>query len=389
MKRSMSISVVVLLGALLLTPGFLFAAEGKEDVPEKLIPAQTITSPLKMTIRTDMTADFMGNTPGTLKIPACSNRTFHLTGLTPDNVAAYKKELQRYRVRRIELPESTTDLELKQYKDAGLLDNLTSLDLSCCRDLTDLSILSDLKNLTSLDLSLCGKVKDITPLASFKKLDVLLVHSTITNQQFQWLRDKKILANLEKLFLNGCDELTDLSGLADLDNVTVLYISSCEKLKDFSALSSMKNLTEIHICCCENLTDLSFLSGLKKLEKLDVWECDNLADLSGLAHVKCLTTIQLTCCDNLTDLSPLSGLANLVTLDLGGSKNLTDLSALSGLKHLKTFKVKKCAKLTAAEVKKLRKQLPNCSISSTEFLERPPSEEPHSVEELLEQPPVK
>ena len=65
--------------------------------------------------------------------------------------------------------------------------------------------------------------------------------------------------------------------------------------------------------------------------------------------------------DKITDVSALAGLTELRELHLFNN-NLTDVSALAGLKRLERLNLEGNPNLTKAEIEKLQKALPNCSI---------------------------
>ncbi len=131
-----------------------------------------------------------------------------------------------------------TELDLSRC-DAHVsnLTNVTSLNLSGCDGLTDVSLshLSDLTYLAVLNLSGCDGLTDVS-----------LSH----------LSD---LTNLAELNLSGCDGLTDvsLSHLSDLTNLASLDLSGCYRLTDasLSHLSDLTNLASLDLNGCFELTE--------------------------------------------------------------------------------------------------------------------------------------
>ena len=185
---------------------------------------------------------------------------------------------------------------------------LTSLNLSGCGQLTDVSVLAGLTALTSLDLSGCGQLTDVSVLAG--------------------------LTALTSLDLSGCGQLTDVSVLAGLTALTSLNLSGCEQLTDVSGLAGLTALTSLDLSGCEQLTDVSVLAGLTALTSLNLSGCKQLTDVSVLAGLTALTSLNLSGCEQLTDVSVLAGLTALTSLNLSGCEQLTDVSVLAGLTAL-------------------------------------------------------
>jgi len=190
---------------------------------------------------------------------------------------------------------------------------------SSSNSLSDLSPLAGLTNLSSLDLSNCKDLSDLSPLAG--------------------------LTNLSNLILKRCTALSDLSPLAGLRNLSTLNLSSCKSLIDLSPLAGLRNLSTLNLSYCKSLIDLSPLAGLTNLSSLYLISCTALSDLSPLAGLTNLSSLYLISCTALSDLSPLAGLTNLRTLNLSDCTSLSDLSPLAGLTNLSTLNLSGCASL--------------------------------------------
>lgn len=88
------------------------------------------------------------------------------------------------------------------------------------------------------------------------------------------LKKLSLHGSKEKCDLNlwGCKQLSDLSPLAGLAQLTSLNLGSCEQLSDLSPLSRLTQLTRLSLDCCEQLSDLSPLSRLIQLTNLSLWK---------------------------------------------------------------------------------------------------------------------
>jgi Leucine-rich repeat (LRR) protein len=214
------------------------------------------------------------------------------------------------------------------------LTNLSTLDLSRCESLSDLTPLTGLTNLSTLDLYYCKSLSDLSPLAGLTNLTTLNLSS---RESLNDLSPLAGLTNLTTLNLSNCRSLTDLTPLAGLTNLSTLYLYGCQSLNDLSPLVGLTNLSTLNLGFCRSLTDLPPLVGLTNLSTLDLSDCKSLSDLTPLTGLTNLSTLDLSRCESLSDLTPLTGLTNLSTLDLYYCKSLSDLSPLAGLTNLTTL----------------------------------------------------
>jgi internalin A len=167
--------------------------------------------------------------------------------------------------------------------------------------------LASLTSLQSLDLSECKQLSDLSPLAS--------------------------LTSLQGLNLYRCEQLSDLSPLASLTSLLELDLFACKQLSDLSPLASLTSLQRLILAWCGQLGDLSPLVSLTSLQSLDLSECEQLSgDLSPLASLTSLQSLNLYACKQLSgDLSPLSGLTSLQSLNLGGCVGVRRFTPLEPL----------------------------------------------------------
>jgi internalin A len=86
-------------------------------------------------------------------------------------------------------------------------------------------------------------------------------------------------------------------------------------LKDFNQFKQCKSLNSLQICGCEDLTDISFLADIYSLTDIDVSGCKNLDDITPLANLPNLKNLNIGR-TGVSDLSPLAGLSTLRRLDV-------------------------------------------------------------------------
>ena len=125
---------------------------------------------------------------------------------------------------------------------------INTYDMSCCKNMTDVSML---RNVHTLNLSYCSKITDVS-----------------------------MLGNIHELNLCCCNNITDVSMLG---NVYTLDLSYCSSITDVSMLG---NVYTLDLCCCSSITDVSMLGNV---HTLDLSKCTNITDVSMLACVHIIT----------------------------------------------------------------------------------------------------
>ncbi len=167
----------------------------------------------------------VGETPGTVDVPACDDLELYLGWLRESNCDPYVKEVQRLGIRRLELRDDTDFLD--RFRDSGLLDHvtaltvrgydysirdlsdlvglteLTELDLTPSCDLKDISALAEMTQLTALGIGGCPRLESLEPIATLKNLRHLHLPDFTDEQQIKWLIDQGILQRLQSLTM--CD----------------------------------------------------------------------------------------------------------------------------------------------------------------------------------------
>ena len=235
--------------------------------------------------------------------------------------------------------------------DLNLPNGLVSLDMRESWNLLDDSLVRmDKSNLNSLNLYDCHSLTDKT-LISLKGLKTIK-HLDVTGARA--LTDRGVQG------LAGCDNLTHLS-VSDSDDITDAGLAR------LGHMTQMKELNLWHLIGI-NGSGLSSLKNMNDIEVLTLSDCFGLTD-EGLKHIKGkakLKELYLDSCAKITDkgLANLSSLSNLTDLTLTACELISKdgLQHLRGLKALQYLNLAGCTGLSSADVRVLRRALPNCEI---------------------------
>jgi Leucine-rich repeat (LRR) protein len=169
-------------------------------------------------------------------------------------------------------------------------------------------------------------------------------------------------SELESLTLTDCYWLTDLSGLAILDNLTHLDLSGCREFTGLAGLgvpSRLETLVihgrkratektkngmtrELHLM---RLQKLDFAGTLPSLRVLDISGCDQLSSMAGLKNLPVLKTLRLRGCTSLKALGSINGLTQLTEVDVSGCEGISRISPLKNLPSLVHLNLDHVAKI--------------------------------------------
>lgn len=141
---------------------------------------------------------------------------------------------------------------------------------------------------------------------------------------------------LEQKVRDAMDKPTGKITVSDAEKVTKLDFTNQFQqdmpdeiiIKDISALKYFVNLTELSLGL-NNITDLSALAELKNLTLLQLYSNNSISDLSPLSSLANLSILHLQN-NQIKDVSPLAGLKNLTSLLLTGNA-ITDYSPLKDI----------------------------------------------------------
>ncbi len=211
-----------------------------------------------------------------------------------------------------------------------------------------------MKNITVADIEKCAHLDNI--FVGFSKLDTLAPFAKMPN-----------LRKLDLRFSAGIKDLTPLSGLKDLEELTIWGTG----VTDLTPLKDLPKLRRIDAKMTQ-ISDLKPVAAMKSLFALDVLMAP-VTDIAPLADHPALAEVVL-CSTKVPDVAPLYGYAERITyLDLCNTL-IPDVTILKKFKNAQKLKLWglpiKDAKLFS-EMKDLRYlDLRNTPVSSLKPLEK-------------------
>jgi Leucine-rich repeat (LRR) protein len=236
------------------------------------------------------------------------------------------------------VPDHLSSLDGFQY-----FTDLTYLNLSSCKQISDFSQLANLNQLKSLNLSGCEQINNLDFLWSLTQLISLNLSHCNRITDFHPLMNLTQLASLD---LSGCQQVRDLSPLDGLTQLTSLSLSNCEQVNDFSPLVELKKLTSLDLSKCRQIKDLNFLTHLEGLNSLDLSGCSLVQNFGPVANLASLTSLKLAECQLIDDLNPLTRLTSLISLDLSGCWRFSNLQPLANLSRLMHLNLSDCIRVS-------------------------------------------
>ena len=212
----------------------------------------------------------------------------------------------------------------------GNLTNLTELSLMS-NNFVSMQPLSNLTNLTILSMGDNPQFNgDITPIGRLINLTELSLVCTWSDKITDYTAIGN-LVNLENLFLVNASQLTDISFLSRLANLTSLNIHAAD-INDFTPLGQLESLTHLRLQGSEiDDAALQQIGRLTNLTSLWFWN-SYISDISPLGNLTNLENLGLSE-NRIVDIFPLVRLANLQWLDLSNNQ-VSDISALARMSSL-------------------------------------------------------
>lgn len=320
----------------------------------------------------------------TVNVSKCPNIS-HVT-LVP--IARRNPQLNSLSMAGTSVDDEAMSLICAAMQDSGCGKSMTALDISNCRDLTDLGVscvAEVCSALTRLSMSGLCRVSDVgvrSVCANCWHLEYLNVEDVfLLKDNAFWFSatfdgrraaNENMLVSLQTLVLSDCSNLTDhgIEGLAErCRKLDTLVLQGCDKLTD----AALRYLADPNICTASSTAmcdairtlNLSFCTGITGpgvQTLLSACACLEELNLSGLATIvtdsfvlaftKCCPTLQklvLQKCLLLTD-AALCAMADnlwLELLDVTGCTKLTDAGvevlseACSGLRSVTLRRAKR------------------------------------------------
>lgn len=284
-----------------------------------------------------------------------------LTSLTGLNLS--KNQLTNETISGLSHLSSLRVLDLSHGNDTREEGAMWAADLN-------LTLLSQLKDLQEVNLCNTDSTRFAETLGALTQLKILDArYCNFSNRRISQL---ETLVNLEQLYLDGNDNITDRSfaSFAKLTNLQVLSLDDCDKRMKYSGLMvhlpKMQSLRVLYLGGLP-ITDYAF-SGfpkLQNLERLDLNGC--WIDAKAFEYLVPLPAFSVLNLCNARflggNLSSLRKLTQLKTLSLADT-DITDadLLSLSSLINLCLLDLRGCKKLTPQGITLLRKKLPYLCI---------------------------
>lgn len=189
-----------------------------------------------------------------------------------------------------------------------VMSSLRSLDLSGCKLINNetVNIISHVSKLQKLNLNNCPRITDLSKLANLTGLTYLDISCCYE------VRHVPPVTTLETLDMDSCCAVTSWETLATLRSLSVLCLSSCH-VDDSTLRSLPDSLRELDLGYCRNLTDVCLpdIARSANLEFLNLTGCGKLTCLDPLKVLKGLIEVKLMFCIGLETLGAFSHMPQL------------------------------------------------------------------------------
>ena len=231
------------------------------------------------------------------------------------------------------------------------LSNLTELDLSCRKDLSELpDSIRLLTNLKKLSLCECLNLKTLPEsIGELRELQELNLNWCY---KIEKLPDSICeLTNLKNLDLGSCYGIEKLpDDIGNLTELETLNLNGCKELKNLpESIKELTNLKKLSLCECLNLKTLPESIGeLRELQELNLNWCYKIEKLpDSICELTNLKNLDLGSCYGIEKLpDDIGNLTELETLNLSGCKELKNLpESIKDLTSLKELYLRYCYKL--------------------------------------------
>lgn len=184
----------------------------------------------------------------------------------------------------------------------------------------------DLRSISELDDQNLEKIFQFFP----KLKHLFLKKNQITDESAQSLSKMDCL---EKLDLSGCENITHVNFLQDLEKLTSLNLSGCTSIIDFSVFNKLQGLKELQLQDCIQVRDFSFLLNFPQLVSLNLSRCH--FNISCMQNLQNLANLNISGCIHITPTDLLKLSPRLLSLDISQNFVLFDLSFLLHFKEIR------------------------------------------------------
>lgn len=220
--------------------------------------------------------------------------------------------------------------------------SLKTLNLDQCVLLRSLQPSVVLEGVTHLSISDCRELVDFDSLESCSNLVEFSCHPMKTEN----LRAISGHSDLRRLSILGwVDDISDITHLKKLTSISLATTSLCS----IAPIAGCRELTELELDC-ESLCGLEAVAGLPKLRKLVVRSASRIADLTPLAGLQSLEEISIKGGISICTLEPLSDLRGLEVLKLEDFPNVSRLEPITSLGSLRELKLYKFPPLRQSHI---------------------------------------
>lgn len=171
---------------------------------------------------------------------------------------------------------------------------ITTLDLSRCSFLADLSLLKDFPNITELNLTRAVSLKSLQGIENVPNLKKLTINECRVLRNLDGLNGNKTLTTL---LANQCSYLSNIGSIDTCTSLQELDLSDCYQLKVFEPIGHLENLEKLSLRRLLNLKDIGVCENLPKLNELHL-EHSGVTNISPLDRLEKLPkeSVYLTGC---------------------------------------------------------------------------------------------
>jgi Leucine-rich repeat (LRR) protein len=186
----------------------------------------------------------------------------------------------RASLRRLGILRDSKKLLIKSEKDINFIENIP-----------DGFISEYIEEITVLFLDQ-GWDLNLSFIERFPKLKRLSIFGDRFRNNILKFDSLKYLNDLEYLTLHNLN-ISDISPIADLGNLTELVLKRINKINDISSIAYLTNLTRLWLIELTQINDISFLSKLKNLKDLEIIACGNIENIHIILELENLESLRL------------------------------------------------------------------------------------------------